>query len=275
MHPRSVSANAQKRTSGGTEQGELGHWFSELADHMGSAYERYSFTKGTEQEVDVLIDLLGISPGQRLLDVGCGTGRHSHAFAARGFEVVGVDISSRFVEVANARASELETYVLADARHLAFDAEFDAVISLCQGAFGLTGGPGSTDSLPERELDEPILDGIARALKPGARAAVSAFSAYFQIRHGLNDGDTNDSFDARLGVNHEDTEVRDESGRAVPAELWTTCFTPRELRMMARIVGLTPLTVHSVTPGGYGAFEPTIDEPEFLLVVERSEPSDR
>jgi len=257
------------------EEGNNVHWFSELADHMGSAYERYSFTKGTDQEVEALIDLLEVSPGQRILDVGCGTGRHSHAFAARGYEVVGVDISPRFVEVANERAGDGEYYVLGDARDLGFDSEFDAVISLCQGAFGLTGGPGADDSLPTRELDEAILDGIGRALKPGARAAVSAFSAYFQIRHGVRDPGDPESFDARLGVNHEHTEVRDEAGRAVPAQLWTTCFTPRELRMMARLVGLTPLTVHGVTPGGYGAFEPTVDEPEFLLVVERSRHSDR
>ncbi len=251
------------------------HWFSALADHMGPAYERYSFTKGTEQEVDALIDLLDIGPGQRVLDVGCGTGRHSRAFAARGFDVVGVDISPRFVEVANERAGDSEQYVVADATRLMFDAEFDAVISLCQGAFGLTGGPGAVDSLPARELDEPILDGIRRALKPGARAAVSAFSAYFQVRHGVREPGDPESFDAHRGVNHEYTEVRDGAGRAIPAQLWTTCFTPRELRMMARIVGLTPLAVHSVTPGRYGAFEPTIDEPEFLLVVERSEHSGR
>lgn len=250
---------------------ERTHWFSELADHMGPAYERYSFTKGTEQEVDALIDLLGVEPGQRILDVGCGTGRHSRAFAARGYEVVGVDISSRFVEVASERAGDNERYVLGDARELEFDGEFDGVISLCQGAFGLTGGPGADDSLPVRELDEPILAGIARALRPGARATVSAFSAYFQLRH----GDTPESFDARLGVNHEHTEVRDPAGRSVPAELWTTCFTPRELRLMARIVGLSPLAVHSVTPGGYGVFEASTDQPEFLLVVERSRDSDR
>lgn len=247
------------------------HWFSELADHMGAAYERYSFTKGTEQEVEALVELLGVSPGDRLLDVGCGTGRHSHALAHRGFDVVGVDISPRFVAVANERAGERELYVLGDARDLTFEAEFDGVISLCQGAFGLTGGPGADDSLPIRELDEPILDGIGRALKPGARAAVSAFSAYFQLRH----GDAPDGFDARLGVNHEHTEVRDDAGRAVSAQLWTTCFTPRELRMMARLVGLQPLAVHSVTPGGYGPYPATTNEEEFLLVVERSQPLDR
>ena len=164
-----------------------------------------------------------------------------------------------------------ETYELADARHLTFDAEFDAVISLCQGAFGLTGGPGAAGLLPGRELDEPILQGIASALTAGGRAAISAFSAYFQLRH----GNVDDVFDPQLGVNHEQTEVRDPAGKTRAAELWTTCFTPRELRLMARIAGLRPLAVHSVTPGDYGPFAPTIDQPEFLLVVERSSVIDR
>lgn len=247
------------------------HWFLELAEHMGAAYERYSFTKGTDQEVGALIKMLAISPGQRVLDVGCGTGRHSRALAAAGFEVVGVDISPRFVSLASEQAGPNEQYLLGDARALVFDAEFDAVISLCQGAFGLTGGPGAEDTLPLRELDEAILEGIATALKPGGRAAVSAFSAYFQLRY----GGASDAFDARLGVHHEHTEVRDDAGIAVPAELWTTCFTPRELRLMARAVGLRPLEVHGVTPGGYGPFPPGADEPEFLLVAERSAADDR
>src|SRR5438067_3552507 len=113
------------------------HWFEDVADHLGSAYLRYSFTKGTEQEVDVLVECLGLAPGARILDVGCGPGRHAHALGRRGFEVVGVDISERFValarEQAPAAAAAAVTFERADARALRFDAEFDAVISLCQG----------------------------------------------------------------------------------------------------------------------------------------------
>ncbi len=232
---------------------------------MGEAYLRYSFTKGTANEVDALIGWLGLEPGMRVLDVGCGPGRHTRALAERGIRAHGVDISSTFVGIAATDAPEGATFEVADARALDVDGDFDAVISLCQGAFGLAGGAGALDELPVRELDEPILDGIGRALRPGGLAAVSAFNAYFQIRF----AEDFDTFDADRGVNHESTEVRDAAGRAVPADLWTSGFTPRELRLLARIVGLEPRSVWGVTPGDYAARPPAVDRPEHLLIAHK------
>ena len=262
----SAAADQSQQRAGSAAADQSKHWFTKMADHMGPAYLRYSFTKGTDQEVDALVSMLGISPGQRVLDVGCGPGRHSLALAERGFDVVGVDISERFVDLANdvATTNNLNArFQTADARDLRMDGEFDAVISLCQGAFGLAGGEGADHQLPLWELDEPILAGIKSALKPGGTCAVSAFSAYFQVRY-LEDGD---SFDAVNGVNHEATEVRNEAGMTQPADLWTTCFTPRELRLLARTVGLVPKHVYGVTPGDYGPRPPELDRPEFLLVA--------
>ena len=88
---------------------------------------------------------------------------------------------------------------------------------------------------------------MARALRPGGRLAVSAFSAYFQLRY-LED---HDRFDAEAGVNHERTEVRDEEGAVAEVDLWTTCFTPRELRLLAAAAGLEVEHLWSVTPGAY------------------------
>lgn len=236
------------------------HWFEPVAEHLGGAYLRYSFTKGTEQEVGFLVEALGLEPGMRLLDVGCGPGRHAHALARRGIDVVGVDISQRFVDLAAEAAPPGATFQRADARHLAFDTEFDAAISLCQGAFGLTGGPGAP-----LDGDGAVLSGMARALRPGGLLAVSAFSAYFMLRY-LEDHDT---FDAEAGVNHERTIVKDDAGRDAEVDLWTTCFTPRELRLLAAAAGLEVRHLWAVTPGAYAPDPPSIDTPELLLVAAR------
>ncbi|MFM7068520.1 MAG: SAM-dependent methyltransferase [Actinomycetes bacterium] len=247
-----------------------GHWFEQIADHVGPAYLRYSFTKGTEQEVEFLCDVLGLTAGMRVLDVGCGPGRHAVAFARRGIAVVGVDISARFVEVGlefadRAGVTSLVEFHRADARSMAGDhrfdgQEFDAAVSLCQGAFGLGGPPDPSD--PQNlHADQSVLEGIAASLRPGGRCAVSAFSSYFQVRW----LESQDRFDAASAVNHEDTELRDADGVVAPGELWTTCYTPRELRMLAERSGLEVDHVWSVTPGGYERTEPTIESHEFTL----------
>jgi SAM-dependent methyltransferase len=246
------------------------HW-EDLADHLGSAYLRYSFTKGTENEVSFLVDALSLAPGDRVLDVGCGPGRHAHALGRRGIEVVGVDIAERFVEVARRTSTPGVRFERLDARDLAFESEFDAVISLCQGAFGLAGGPapaGRVPSVPTAPAVDPdgrVLDGMARALRPGGRLGLSAFSAYFQVRY-LEDADR---FDAEAGVNHERTELRDPDGAVAEHDLWTSCFTPRELRLLARLAGLEVEQLWSVTPGAYRADPPDLDHPELLLVARR------
>ena len=75
-------------------------WFDEVARFLGPAYLRNAFTKGTAQEVEFLVDALALEPGMRVLDVGCGPGRHALALARRGIEVVGVDHSPEFVQLA-------------------------------------------------------------------------------------------------------------------------------------------------------------------------------
>jgi SAM-dependent methyltransferase len=231
------------------------HWFEPIAEHLGSAYLRYSFTKGTRQEVDHVIAVTGLRPGKRVLDVGCGPGRHAHELARRGIEVHGIDISARFVELAQGSAPPGATFERLDARELPFDAEFDVAICLCQGAFGLMTAGGE---------DELVIEGIARALRPGGRLVLSAFNAYFAVKY--HEAAT---FDADAGVSHERTEIRDEQGAAATVDLWTGCYTPRELRLLLRSHGLRVDSISAVEPGGYGGGPPTVESAEHLVVATR------
>ncbi|MGB3413012.1 MAG: class I SAM-dependent methyltransferase [Microthrixaceae bacterium] len=245
------------------------HWFEDVADHLGSAYLRYSFTKGTRQEVDFLVDELGLVDGMTVLDVGCGPGRHAVELARRGIRVVGVDISEEFIRVArelaaDAGVGDLVEFVRGDARQLDFDGVADAAISLCQGAFGLGGNPLAGD--PQNlGADSAVLSGMRQALRSRGRIAVSAFSSYFQVRY----LEEQDQFAAASAVNHETTELIDGAGVKVGSELWTTCYTPRELRMLAERCGLVVENIYSVIPGGYRREEPNIDTYEFLLIAGR------
>jgi SAM-dependent methyltransferase len=231
------------------------HWFEPVAEHLGAAYLRYSFTKGTRQEVAHLVGALGLTAGERVLDVGCGPGRHAHELARRGVHVHGVDVSQRFVDLARAAAPGGATFERLDARHLPFDREFDAVICLCQGAFGL---------MRTHEGDDAVLAGMARALRPGGRLALSAFNAYYAVRY-----HEEATFDAATGVAHERTEVRDETGAAAEVDLWTGCYTPRELRLMVERHGLVLDRLSSVEPGAYGDHQPSTESPEYLVLAHR------
>lgn len=56
-------------------------------------YLNESFTKNTEAEIAFLRELLQLNPGDSILDMGCGVGRHAVPLARLGFAVTGVDLS--------------------------------------------------------------------------------------------------------------------------------------------------------------------------------------
>jgi SAM-dependent methyltransferase len=199
--------------------------------------------------VAFLLDALGLQPGHRLLDVGCGPGRHAAVLAEAGLDVVGVDIAHDFLAIA-ARSIPASSFVRADARLLPVAGVFDAAISLCQGGFGLTG-----------DDDGEVLRQMAAATRPGGRVAFTAFSAYFAVRF-IEDTDT---FDAASGVNHEVAAVKNPDGEERSFDLWTSCFTPRELRLLCELAGLRVDHIWSVNPGAYARTVPDLDHPEYLV----------
>ena len=229
------------------------HWFEPLAAHMGPAYLRYSFTKGTVNEIDFIVRQLDVKPGARILDVGCGPGRHSHELARRGFLVHGIDISQAFVDLATSNAPDGSSFERMDARAMTFDNEFDVAICLCQGAFGLMTADGH---------DIDVLTGIHRALKPPGTLALSAFNAYFAVKYFKEA-----VFDDDSGVNHEKTEVRNQNGEVLGADLWTGCYTPRELRLMLEKAKMNVRDIFSVDPGAYADAVPSLETSEYLVIA--------
>ncbi len=228
------------------DEGAPDHWFEPMADHLGSAYLRYSFTKGTANEVAFLDGRARArAGGSRVLDVGCGPGRHARALAARGI------VGPRGGHLAALRRARHRR--CAAGRHLRATRRARAALRrrVRRGDLALPGSvrPGRRpDRRPLASLGDPdggILAGMARAVRPGGRVAVSAFSAYFQVRF-LEDADTFDA-DQRGQPRADHPEGRARRSRPTH-DLWTSCFTPRELRLLARAAGLVPEEIWSVTP---------------------------
>jgi SAM-dependent methyltransferase len=228
-------------------------YFEPIGDTLGRAYLRYNFTKGSGQEVGFLLEVIGPGDGRRLLDVGCGPGRLAVPLAAAGWSVTGIDISQGFLDIAAEEARKAGvpmSLFQADARQMPFDDEFDVVLSICQGGFGLMG-----------KDDDLILKRMMESARPGGFVIVSAFSAYFAARE-----QRDAHLDADAGVVQEVMKVKDPAGAEHSFDAWTSVYTPRELRLLALGVGLIPEHIWSVSPGAYARNKPDTEHYEFLLV---------
>ncbi len=123
-----------------------------------------SHSQGQERWAKELMDLLALRPGESVLDLGCGDGRHTAALAAMvpGGRVVGIDRSEEMVAFAREHFPPEKfpnlSFLRADASALPFNAEFDAVFS---------------NAVLHWVIDhQPVLAGIARSLRPGGRCVL-------------------------------------------------------------------------------------------------------
>lgn len=100
-----------------------------------------------------------IPPPARILDAGCGTGYAATRLVEAGFEVVGMDISLKFLDGAPGRPAGRPRYVVGDAIELPFrDGEFDAVASF-----------DVVEHIPDAER---ALREMGRVIRPGGRVVV-------------------------------------------------------------------------------------------------------
>jgi ubiquinone/menaquinone biosynthesis C-methylase UbiE len=128
----------------------------------------------TEHQVDVLEAHMRLLPGMRILDLGCGHGRHSLALARRGQNVVGIDRTAGFIELAkrDAEAEHLAvSFVQGDMRELDDVEAYDRVICLFD-VFGLH----------RDEENHDVLCRIARALRPGGMVCLDVRNRDWMLR---------------------------------------------------------------------------------------------
>lgn len=149
-------------------------WYKEW---FGTRY--YSLLYGHRDEsdarswVDAIVRHGGLQAGQRMLDMGCGRGRHAYGFTQHGLHVTGVDISEASIVEARKRAPGAD-FLVHDMRVPLFTAEMDVVVCLFTSL-------GYSD---DREDDRKAVRAAAQALKPGGLFVLDLLNGC-TVREGL------------------------------------------------------------------------------------------
>lgn len=249
-------------------------WYEELFQNYGQKYDKENFTQGTLGECDFLEEEIGYRKSVRILDVGCGTGRHSIELAKRGYSVTGIDLSES--QLARARekaevAGVAPVFIKRDARKLSFTREFDIAVMLCEGAFPLM----ETD-----EMNFEILKNVTAALKIPGKFIFTTLNGLFPLVNsvekfcasGTEEGNAtykNNNFNFITFRDHNITSVEDDSGRKMELECNERYYIPPEITWLLKSLGYNKIDFFGAKLGAFSRENPlTPGDFEMLVIAE-------
>lgn len=232
-------------------------WYETLFDNYGKKYDQEIFTQGTEGECDFIEKEFGYNKNINILDVGCGTGRHSIELTKRGYKVTGIDLSPSQIGRAREKAMNagLEIdFMVADARNLPFECEFDAAIMLCEGGFPLM----ETD-----EMNFEILKNVAKSLKPGSKFIFTTLNGLFPVFHSINEFHEStdqenegaryisETFDLMTFRDVNTTYFTDDDGKEHELKCNERYYTPPEITWLLKSLGFRNVEIFGAVIGAY------------------------
>lgn len=250
-------------------------WYESLFENYGRKYDEESFTQGTSGECDFIEKELNYNKSLKIIDIGCGTGRHSIELAKRGYTVTGIDLSESQLERARekAKAKNLQVdFQKRDARQLPFKEEFDLAMLICEGAFPLM----ETD-----EMNYEILRNAAAALKPGGKLIFTTLNGLFPLFHsienfcasGTKEGNATyrkSSFDLMTFRDFNSTSVEDDSGNTKELECNERYYVPPEITWLLKSLGFEKIDIYGAKLGAFSRNDRlSTDDFEMLVIAEK------
>ena len=233
----------------------------------GSPFLRHPLltTERTRQEIDFLADALALAPAARVLDLGCGFGRHSVELAQRGYRPLGIDPAAAMIEAAKKRAYEAGIDVAFQqvaAEDFAPAEPFDAAICL----FTTLGQVAPASYQDNRGL----LATAAKSLTTGGRfalelpqkqPALAALKPSDRFGDAVNYTDVERSYEAQTGIVTEQFQLVSPAGSQT-FHLRYRLFSRPDITGLITAAGLQILNSYA----GYTCTDLTDDSPLMLFV---------